>query len=250
VMACGALAATPGGIDLLHGVIDRDGFVVQPPNLDRACTPMSIAAHAMYEQPNPYQEDLPGGTVDLRGAVYEPLNPRAVRVTGSRWIPREPYTIKIEGVERLGARAVCLAGVRDANMIRCLDDVFSDIERKVEERLPDVKEIELDFKVYGRNAVMREWEPTTNGSPHEVGVVIDVVAPDQETASAVCGLARSELLLNDYEGRTSTAGNVAFPFSPHELEVGDAYSFHIWHEMPVHDPGEAFRSERRTFGAR
>lgn len=249
VMACGALAATPGSIDLLHGVIDGDGFVVQPPNPGLACTPLSIAAHGLYEQPNPGLEDLPGGQVDLSGAVYEAVDARTVRVTGSRWIPRSPYTIKVEGVKRLGARAACLAGVRDTKLIRCLDDVLDDIRRKVEQRLGGAADSALiDFKVYGRDAVMREWEPNRNPEPHEVGLLIDVIAPDQESASAVCGLARSELLLNDYPGRTSTSGNAAFPFSPHEIEMGDVYTFSIWHELPVDDPVEPFRAEVREFG--
>ncbi|MEX2645965.1 MAG: acyclic terpene utilization AtuA family protein [Gaiellaceae bacterium] len=249
VMACGALAATPGSIDLLYGTIDNDGFVVAPPNPRLACTPLSVAAHGLYEQPNPVLENLPGGQLDLSDVRFEAVDERTVRVTGSRWITRDPYTIKIEGVERLGSRSICLAGVRDVNLIACLDDVFADIRRKVEQRLGDIADSALvDFKVYGRDAVLREWEPIEEPHPHEVGVVIDVVARDQETASAVCGLARSELLLNDYPGRTSTSGNVAFPFSPHEVEMGDTYTFRIWHELPVEDPVEPFRAEIREFG--
>lgn len=33
----------------------------------------------------------------------------------------------------------------------------------------------------------------------------------------------------DYEGRKSSAGNVAFPFSPSDIHVGAVYEFSVFH---------------------
>ena len=37
-------------------------------------------------------------------------------------------------------------------------------------------------------------------------------------------------------GKTSTAGNLAFPFSPSDIRAGDVYGFSIYHLMQVDDP--------------
>ena len=249
IMACGALAAEPGSLDLLFGEIDREGFTVLPPNGQLVCTTQSVAAHSLYEQPNPGLEQLPGGTLDTRAAEYAQLDERAVRVTGSRWIERTPYTVKVEGVRRQGARTVCLAGVRDSLLIGELDAFLNRAKEIAEERLElQDSGVDIDFKVYGRDAVMGSWEPSPQPG-HEVAVLVDVIAPSQEQASAVCGLIRSELLLGDYPKRTSTSGNVALPFSPSELELGDNFTFNVWHEWPLDDPSAPFPMTMREFGS-
>jgi hypothetical protein len=39
------------------------------------------------------------------------------------------------------------------------------------------------------------------------------------------------LMHHGYPGRLSTGGNLAFPFSPPEITVGEAYRFNIYHIM-------------------
>ena len=78
----------------------------------------------------------------------------------------------------------------------------------------------LIFRAYGRNGVMGELETSLNNEPHEVGLVIEAVAKNQETADAICSFARSTLLHYGYEGRKSTAGNLAFPYSPSDFRAG------------------------------
>ena len=60
---------------------------------------------------------------------------------------------------------------------------------------------------------MGELEPCKD-LPHEVGVVFEVIAKTQEMADSICGTLRSSFLHYGYEGRKSTAGNLAFPFAP------------------------------------
>ena len=43
-----------------------------------------------------------------------------------------------------------------------------------------------------------------------------------------------------YKGRKSTAGNLAFPFSPSDFKVGEVYEFNLYHLMEVDDPYECF----------
>ena len=67
--------------------IDDDGFTVEPLELTSACTPLSVAAHMIYENANPNTMREPSGTLDVTDGVYEPLDERRVRVTGSRSRP-------------------------------------------------------------------------------------------------------------------------------------------------------------------
>ncbi|MBQ4161118.1 MAG: 3-methylaspartate ammonia-lyase, partial [Clostridia bacterium] len=55
----------------------------------------------------------------------------------------------------------------------------------------------------------------------------------QEIADMVCALARSRMLHCDYAGRKSTAGNLAFPFSPSDIHVGPVYAFSVFHLAKV-----------------
>jgi hypothetical protein len=44
---------------------------------------------------------------------------------------------------------------------------------------------------------------------------------------------RTELLHYPYEGRIGTAGNLALPFTPLEINLGEVCSFNIYHLMKV-----------------
>lgn len=85
-------------------------------------------------------------------------------------------------------------------------------------------------------------EPCTD-LPHEVGIVFEVLAKTQELANTVCGSLRSSLLHYGYEGRKSTAGNLAFPFAPSDIPFGAVYEFSVYHLMEVSDGCELFPIE-------
>jgi hypothetical protein len=86
----------------------------------------------------------------------------------------------------------------------------------------------LEFKFYGINAIMGSME-RNKGVPHEIGVLIDVVSDTQEWANTICSFTRSTMLHYGYEGRISTAGNLAFPYSPSDIKMGKTYRFSLYH---------------------
>jgi hypothetical protein len=92
----------------------------------------------------------------------------------------------------------------------------------------------LGFRHYGRDAVLGplEWDRTP---PREVGTLIEVVAETQALADAVLSLARSSFLHCPFPGRKTTAGNLAFPFSPSDASAGEVYEFSVYHLMEVED---------------
>ena len=65
------------------------------------------------------------------------------------------------------------------------------------------------------------------------GAHMDIVGKTQEIADTVCALVRSRMLHCDYEGRKSSAGNLAFPFSPSDIHVGAVYEFSVFHLAKV-----------------
>ena len=84
-------------------------------------------------------------------------------------------------------------------------------------------------------------EPLRDAVPHELGFVLEVVSrQSQEMASAVLGMARTNMLHTDFPGRLCREGNMAFPFSPSDIEVGPVYRFSVYHVAELDDPSEPF----------
>ena len=61
----------------------------------------------------PYHLEEPDGTLVTVDSVYEQIDDRRVRVSGSRFELSNRYTVKLEGVRKAGYRTVFFAGVRD-----------------------------------------------------------------------------------------------------------------------------------------
>jgi len=246
ILECGALCAIPAsGGDSIMGYLRGDHFVVEPLNPLRKCTKTSVAAHTLYEKPHPYILHGPGGHLDLSESFFEEISDTAVKVTGSRFFPSENYTLKLEGAGLVGYRTFCLAGIRDQIFIRALDESLEYTRNRLIEYFSEISfdEYELQFRLYGHNAVLGEKEPLIDQPIHEIGLVIDVVAKSQEIADMLCSFARATLLHYDYTGRIGTAGNLAFPYSPSDVSSGSVYQFTIHHLMEVDDPCELFSVE-------
>lgn len=237
IAECGALCARPvGANDSLVVEIGEDYFTVEPPNPERVCTPDSVAAHSLYEQPDPNCFYEPEGKIDLEHSTFEQVAPRKVKVTGSRLVPAERATTKLEGAQLLGYRAITIAGMRDPAGIKYLAEIEKGVRKAVAQSADFVKENEytLRFLRYGLDAVTGANEPV-DVIPREVGLVIEAVAPTQEQADALIALARSKALHQGFPDRKATAGNLAFPFSPSDFSGGAVYEFALYHltDLPL-----------------
>ncbi len=238
IIECAAIAATPGsGADCVLGILKGSSFILEALNDRRRFTRESTAAHTLYEKSDPYHLPGPGGTINLEGCSFTELDGGRVEVRGSRFEPAIPYRIKLEGSRLTGYRTVSIAGTHDPVMIASVDSVLEQV------RLQTVSWMErenirgkIHFHVYGKNGVMGPLEP---GAPpaHELGIVIDAVGASQAEADTVCSLTRSTLLHYGYEGRISTAGNLAFPFSPSDIPMGEVYEFSLFHLMDIDSQG-------------
>lgn len=73
IVECTSLCCTPGGRDAILALLDVDGFVLESMNPARHATPASVAAHALYEQTDPFEVIEPTGRVLLDSARYSAL---------------------------------------------------------------------------------------------------------------------------------------------------------------------------------
>ena len=178
-----------------------------------------VAAHTLYEQSNPYLIYEPDGICDLTHSKFEQVDERTVRVTGSVFHEAEVKTLKLEGVRCSGYRTICPAAIKDPDTVRNVDYIIQTVTDFVRENtkntLPE-NSYQIHFKKNG-------------GAESSMGIILDVVGKTQEIADTVCALARSRMLHCDYEGRKSSAGNLAFPFSPSDIHVGAVYEFSVFH---------------------
>ena len=94
----------------------------------------------------------------------------------------------------------------------------------------DPEDYVLTWRVYGVNGV-RMTPVTQNEFPAEAFIMGECIAPTQARAAEVVRTTKQYLLHHGYEGRLSTGGNLAFPFTPPEVSVGTAYRFNIYHLM-------------------
>jgi len=234
ILECGAIAADPGsGADGLLGVLRQGEFEIRPLNPKRRTTIMSVAEHALYERSDPYRETIPGGYVDFRNATYEQVDSGVV-VRGSAWMDAKRYMVKLEGSRPVGHRFIVIAGARDPLFISKITELFESAVKFAVEELGGGFSVHPRF--YGWNGVLGSSEPMNPS--HEVGIVLEVVADDKNKAEAAAGLIRSTLLHMGWSSRKTTAGNLAFPFSPSDIYAGMAYEWSLWHLIELENPLE------------
>ena len=234
IIECCSLCCVPGGRDSMLGTLDDDGFTLDSMNPARAATPMSVAAHSLYEQADPFTVTEPEGVLHVDTARYQALDEHRARVSGARWVPAERLTLKIEGAARVGERAVVLAGTCDPRVIGGIREILPGVEKIVNELVPPdpIKPYRLIFRVYGLDGVVA-WPSPPETPPREAFILGEVLADSADEAMSVATVLKQYLLHHGFPGRLSTAGNVAFPFTPPELAAGTAYRFCVYHVMDV-----------------
>ncbi len=248
IIECASYVVEPKvGEDCVLGFLRDDHFLVEPADPSKRCPKIRVAAHTLYENPNPYYIHEPSGVLDTTACQYEQYDERIVKVTGSHFVHSEKYTVKLEGVEKVGYRSIFIGGIRDPILISQIDSYLDIIREKVGEEAEGMgineREYSLRFRIYGKNAVMGHLEPIRSIQSHEICLIIDVTGATQDISNALIAKARNYALHSDFPGRLTVAGNLAIPFSPSDIELGVAFKFNIWHVMEIDDPLEVFPIE-------
>lgn len=114
--------------------------------------------------------------LNLKGCTFKAVNDGEVYVSGSKH-EETPYALKLEGARRVGFRCLTIAGTRDPIMIAGIDKIIDEVKTSVSRNLSlDDDSIRINFHLYGKNGVMGDHEPMQTAG-HELGIVLDVVAP-------------------------------------------------------------------------
>lgn len=220
IMECGAMCSEPvAAADVMQAYMEKDYFELRPANPQRRCTVDRVAAHTLYEQTNPYLIFEPDGVCDLTNSEFFQIDERTVRVNASAFREADVKTLKLEGVKCSGMRTICTAAIYDPETIKNIDFIIRTVTDFVAENTKSTltkNDYTLSFK-------------TNGGAESSMSIIIDVVGKTQDIADMVCALARSRMLHCDYPGRKSSAGNLAFPFSPSDIHVGAVYEFSVFH---------------------
>ena len=194
ILECGALACEPGSASdcLVAEVYDDGSALFSASGQSRLCTPLSIAAHSLYEESHPHLQYYPEGVLNLAQTEYFARDARSAGIRHSRFVRARktwPMSVKLEGARWIGKRMVSLIQVEKE----------------------DAATLPADAVILGRNAV--EPEPIVAGE-QELGLLIEATAERPEAAILLARLLTGYLLHYGYSGRKSTAGNLAFPLSP------------------------------------
>jgi hypothetical protein len=238
---CGPLCATPVvQRESVIGTVRAEDFLVEPLHPGQRCTIASVAGHALYERLDPYHQPGPGGELDLTASTFVEEPPKAVRVAGSKWHPAPVYKLKIEGSARVGARKMVLFGLRDPLSVSHLDDIFASIRAEVA-RVMGSEGWQINFRVFGRDAILGAREPERSRAPHEVAVMAEAIAADEAIAMHVCKLIKYGSMRVHYEGKLGIAGGAALPGDEVLSPQQESYRWTIDHLVTVADPLESSR---------
>ena len=253
LLECGAACTVPRGKYGSEGLfvsIREDHILVEAPHPGLQCTPLSVGNFFLHENETPLYHTQPSGVLDLSQIRMEAVDERTVRVTGARFLPAEKHTQRLEGVEFQGYRSICISTTRDPVLVSCIDGYIDTVSAIARQRVAglgiEANEYKLLYRVIGKDSVMGSREPVRELSTHELGIIIEAVAPSQEMANEIVGIARQAAKNGHYEGKLCDEGCLTFPYSPSDIPVGPVYRFNVLHVVAPDDPLEMFPIEYVT----
>jgi ribosome modulation factor len=252
ILECGAACVVQRKYpDCMVATLADDHFIVEPPNPEYRCDPVSVASHNLYENSTPYELIEPSGVLSTVEARYEALSDRAVRVSGSTFRKSERYTIKLEGAELAGYQSIIVGAVRDPVILRQFDSWLAGLEKACKDRIRAVFGEDIDEKykfhvrVFGKNAAMGPLEPET-AIGHELGLLFQVTAQTQELATALMKSVGHMAVHYPVPEWSGLITSIAYPYSPAEIARGASYRFSLNHVVEPASPLEMFRIEYET----
>jgi Acyclic terpene utilisation family protein AtuA len=238
IVECGPMAMVQPGPGVLLASIGRDSATIRAIGPNARVTPLSIAAHSLYENADPFRFPESSGTFDLTESTYKAVDDAAVRIAGTTFHPAPHRSVKLEGAELAGFASLIIGGIRDPLILRQLDHWLHGVRDHIEQLVaafigdrisPD--QYQLAIHEYGRNAVMGPLEPDPDAVPHEVGIVLEVLAPTQELASTIAQISRQPLLHHPIPEWTGGVTTFACLHNPAHIDRGPVYQFNLHHTL-------------------
>ncbi|RYP29246.1 hypothetical protein DL767_006845 [Monosporascus sp. MG133] len=237
ILECGGLCAEPKGGGVIATIRLDGSFEITPMAPNATCTPVSVAAHTLYENTRPDTLFGPGGHIDLSNSQYELLeDKRTVRVRGSRYVYTKEtkgiYQIKLEAAKLAGYRAMYLGAHKDPVLIGQMEKFLATVKGYVKMEHADVTEPwELEWHIIGKG---------DNGNiPQEVALIGEALAPTQELATSIVAKAKVATIHAPYRGLKATSGNFAHGIGGlYTVPLGPCAEFCIYHLVELKEGEE------------
>ncbi|KAK5693185.1 hypothetical protein LTR17_025229 [Elasticomyces elasticus] len=213
IMECEGLCATPKSFGARATVYADASFDVEPLKSASVCTPLSVAAHTLYENARSDVLAGPGGALDLTQATYEQCD--------------DKRSVKLEGAKPVGFRATYIGVHRDRQM----DSFQQSILVHVKEQLRDVEgDWQLNWHLFGKSHDAHV--------PNEACIVGEALASTQQLANSVVANAKVANMHLAYPGQKATSGNMGHGIGGiSTIPLGPGAEFCVYHLMKLH-PGE------------
>ncbi|KAI0476298.1 hypothetical protein GGR56DRAFT_693645 [Xylariaceae sp. FL0804] len=245
IMECGGACAEPKSHGATATVYASGVFDVAPMTAGARCTPVSVAAHTMYEKTRPDILHGPGGYLDLNHATYEQLDDgRAVRVRGSLFRSSrqdgKPYQVKLEAGSVVGYRSMYMGSMRDPILISQIDGLTQRIKAYVaDQHRTSQGTWELDFHYYGKPDKPSQPQTASDVPPPELFIIGEVLASSQDLADSVAATAKVANTHASYPGQKATSGNLAFGLGGKmTIPLGPCARFSVYHLMDLQEGEE------------
>ncbi|KAH8885478.1 hypothetical protein GQ53DRAFT_877383 [Thozetella sp. PMI_491] len=238
IMECAGLCAVPKGGGATATIYLDGSFHITPMAPEAQCTPLSVAAHTLYEKSRPDHLYGPGGYLDLTSAEYEALSDgRTVKVRGSTFSwstdgEKGVYQVKLEGAKATGYRAMYIGAHVDPILLSQMDEFLDSIRRHVEEQHDNVPadSWELDWHVYGRDE--------SGNLAAQICLIGEARAATQELATSIAATAKVANIHGAYRGQKATSGNMSHGIGGvYTVPLGRCAEFCVYHLMDL-KPGE------------
>jgi hypothetical protein len=225
--------------------IGVDAFEVEPLSPSNACSPHTVSAHMLYENSDPFRLTEPGGILDVEDARYDAVDDQVVRVTGSRF-EAAPYTMKLEGASGGAFQTIMLVGIQDPAVLRSIDRFLRDMHAymmaRVHQAMGDRAGVfDISLRPYGWNAVSGVAVVAGTALPPEIGLLFVATARTQELATQIAKTCNPIFFHYPVDPKVELP-SYAFPFSPAEIERGQAYEFKLNHVIAVERPDQLVRT--------
>ncbi|KAF5695258.1 hypothetical protein FDENT_562 [Fusarium denticulatum] len=237
ILECGGQCSLPKSHGAIATVYENGLFDVRPTDPQSVCTPLSVAAHTLYENTRPDVLRGPGGSLHLDESKYEQLSDgKSVRVSGSVYRSSEadgkPYQLKLEAARIVGYRSMFMGSITDHILVSQIDKLLARVKVYVDQQHPEITgQWKLDFHVYGK-------DQRTKAGPGQLFIVAEALAPTQQLANSIASKARVGMIHAPYPGQKATAGNFGFGLGGlMEIELGPCAEFSLYHLMDL-EPGE------------
>ncbi|KAK8025829.1 hypothetical protein PG990_003652 [Apiospora arundinis] len=231
IMECGGLCSEPKSYGAVATVYDNGTFDLVPTLPTSRCTPLSVAAHTLYEKSRPDLLYGPGGWLDLTKSTYEQMEDgRTVRVSGSTFHFSEdnaqPYRLKLEAATIVGYRCMYMGTIRDPILLRQIDPLLEQIRSYIAVQHSDVSDWDIHWHIHGKDK--------EGNIAEDIFLIGEVIAPTQSEARAIASTARVGTMHGSYPGQKATSGNFGFGLGGKvEVELGPCAKFSIYHLMDL-----------------